>query len=299
MARINIDHLRTLVEVAKHGNFTRAGNHLRLTQSAISLQIRELEKRFNVQLVERLGRRAHPTEAGLALIEHANRIGRELDVMDATMERFQHGSTARVRLGTSTTTLTYMLAPILKALHAGDSNLKVLVSIGTTQELLELVRDNDLDLGIVTLPINEKQFTVIQIHREELKAILPAHTPNIPAAVTPQFMAEQPLIVDHRAAVLKAMVSDWFNGQSCTMRAHMELEHLQAIRSAVVAGLGAAIVPAMVAADMPRTMDCEVRSLKPKLQRTIGLVHRSDKEITPAISSVIQAITAGVKAQAR
>jgi DNA-binding transcriptional LysR family regulator len=299
MARINIDHLRTLIEVARHGNFTRAGNHLRLTQSAISLQIRELERRFDVQLVERLGRRAHPTEAGLALIEHANRVGKEIDAMEATMERFRQGSMARVRLGTSTTTLTYLLAPVLRELQARETQIRLLVTIGTTGELLEQVRSNDLDLAVVTLPVAQKQFTVTPIFKEELKAIFPGASQGLPPTVTAQFMSEQFLIVDHRAAVLKVMIEDWFASQNSTMRPAMELEHLEAIRGAVAAGLGAAIVPSLIATEFPKTMSFEVRSLKPKVHRTIGVVHRSDKDISTALQRVIQSITTGIKSQAR
>ena len=69
-----------------------------MTQPAVSLQIRELERRFGLQLIERLGKQAHATVPGRELVEAAQRIFRECDQVDATMRRFREGWIGRVRL---------------------------------------------------------------------------------------------------------------------------------------------------------------------------------------------------------
>ena len=79
MRSVNPDHLRALAEVVAQGSFTRAAKRLNLAQPTISLQIRELETRLGVRLVDRLGKRAFATAAGRELIEHAQRIAQETD----------------------------------------------------------------------------------------------------------------------------------------------------------------------------------------------------------------------------
>ena len=74
MRAMNLDQLRTFVEVVAEGNFSAAGRRLNLTQPAVSLHIRELEKRFGVRLVDRVGRRAYPTAPGMDLAGHARRM---------------------------------------------------------------------------------------------------------------------------------------------------------------------------------------------------------------------------------
>ena len=71
MRGVNPDHLRALAEVVAQGSFTRAAKRLNLAQPTVSLQIRELETRLGVRLVDRLGKRAFATAAGRELIEHA------------------------------------------------------------------------------------------------------------------------------------------------------------------------------------------------------------------------------------
>jgi DNA-binding transcriptional LysR family regulator len=100
---LNFDQLRTLLEVVEQGSFSAAARRLNLTQPAISLQIRELERRFGVRLIERLGKQAHATVPGRELVEAARRILRECDHADAAMRRFREGWTGRVHVGMTLT----------------------------------------------------------------------------------------------------------------------------------------------------------------------------------------------------
>ena len=99
MRNLNLDQLRTLLEVVELGNFSAAARRLNLTQPAVSLQVRELEQRFGVQLIERMGKQAHATAPGRDLIEAARRIFSECEVADAAMRRFREGWIGRVHLG--------------------------------------------------------------------------------------------------------------------------------------------------------------------------------------------------------
>src|SRR5687767_3841420 len=100
MRGLNPDQLRALTEVVELGSFTAAARRLNLTQPAISLQIRQLEERLGLTLVERLGKRAYATAPGRELVEHAQRMAREADAALAAMRRYHEGWLGRVRVGT-------------------------------------------------------------------------------------------------------------------------------------------------------------------------------------------------------
>src|SRR6185503_17518152 len=124
MRSLNLDQLRAFVEVVARGSFTAAAKELNLTQPAITHQIHELEKRFNTTLVERLGKRAHLTEAGEKLIEHARYLLDEDARAQLSMRRFSDGGMGRVRIGTSATMLMYALPPILRKLKTSHPQLE-------------------------------------------------------------------------------------------------------------------------------------------------------------------------------
>src|ERR1700730_17251457 len=100
MRSLNLDQLRALTEVAALGSFSAAARRLNLTQPAVSLQIRELESRWGLQLIARLGRKAGATAPGRELLEHARRIARECEAAESAMRRLRDGWLGRVHIGT-------------------------------------------------------------------------------------------------------------------------------------------------------------------------------------------------------
>src|SRR5204863_9981092 len=117
MRSLSLDQLRALLEVVERGSFSAAARHLNLTQPAISLQIRELERRFGVQLIERLGKQAHATVPGRALVDAGQRIFHECEQADAAMLRFRKGWVGRVRIATTLSSMIYRLPPILRGVR--------------------------------------------------------------------------------------------------------------------------------------------------------------------------------------
>ncbi|HEX2115769.1 MAG TPA: LysR family transcriptional regulator, partial [Alphaproteobacteria bacterium] len=180
MRSVNPDHLRALVEVVAQGSFTRAAKRLNLAQPTISLQIRELETRLGVRLVDRLGKRAFATAAGRELIDHARRIQQETDRLIAAMRRHRDGWLGQVRIGSSTTALIYHLPPVLQRLRREQPSIELIVTTGTTTGVVERILRNEIDLGIVSLPVSERQLDVIPLKAEPLVAIFAARTRNLP-----------------------------------------------------------------------------------------------------------------------
>src|SRR6516164_4950006 len=115
MRSLNLDQLKAFVEVVERGSFTAAARELNLTQPAVTHQVQELERRFQVALVERFGKRAYLTEAGEKLIGHARNLLEEDSRTQVMMRRFGDGWLGRVRVGTSMTVLMYLLPPILRS----------------------------------------------------------------------------------------------------------------------------------------------------------------------------------------
>ena len=156
MRSLNLDQLRALIEVVELGNFSAAARRLNLSQPAVSLQIRELENRYGLKLIERLGKSAHATAPGLALVEHARLIADECNAADLAMRRFRDGWLGRVRIGTTLTAMMYELPPILKRLHVEHPGIELLVSNMPTRDSVEAIINNTLDFALVTLPVKSR-----------------------------------------------------------------------------------------------------------------------------------------------
>jgi DNA-binding transcriptional LysR family regulator len=242
---LNFDQLRTLLEVVEQGSFSAAARRLNLTQPAISLQIRELERRFGVRLIERLGKQAHATVPGRELVEAAQRILRECNHADAAMRRFREGWTGRVQVGTTLTTMIYRLPPILRRVRLDHPGIDLVVTNAPTPNSVENIIHNRIDLGLVNLPVQKKkQLKITPLCPEVLVAIFPVGTRDVPDEITPGYVARQNLLVEQASSAAHPLVLGWLSGGiTSPPRAPTALGTVEALKSAVASNLGMAIVP--------------------------------------------------------
>jgi DNA-binding transcriptional LysR family regulator len=288
MRSLNLDQLRTFVEVVSLGNFSAAGRQLNLTQPAVSLHIRELERRFGVRLVERVGRRAYPTAPGRDLVDHAQRIFGDCEIAESMMRRFREGWLGRVRIGTGFTALTYDLPPVLRKIRVEYPGIEVLVTFLSTMDSVDSVMRNVIDLGLVMLPIKEPRLRITPLRPGKLVAILPADTKAIPEVVTPDFAAQQSLILEHPRGAVQALIMHWLSGQMPLTNQPMLLGTVEAMKAMVSLGLGMSIVPDIaVAQPIPNIV---VRPLKPQISCTLALIERRDKPSDRALEIVRDAL---------
>lgn len=288
MRSLNLDQLRALAEVIDLGSFSAAARRLNLTQPAISLQIRELEQRFGVKLVERMGKAVHATPPGRELAEHAQRIFRECEVADQAMRRFRDGWIGRVRIGTTNTAMTYVLPPIIRRLRQAHPGIELLITNTPTRDTVENVIQNRFDLGIVTLPVDDTHLHVTPLRPEQLVAILPSGTPDIPDRVTPAYAAQQSLVLEHPRAAVHMLVMAWLAGHLPLTRTPMHMGTIESMKNLVELGLGMSIVPDVAVKDsIPGVV---VRPLDPPVACTMALIEHRSKPSEPALDIVRSAL---------
>ena len=288
MRSLSLDQLRTLTEVVARGSFSAAARQLNLTQPAVSLQIRELELRWGVRLIERFGKQAHATAPGRDLIEHAQRIFRECDAVEQTMRRFRDGWLGRVHIGTTLTALLYELPPILRELRRAHPGVDLVVTNMATRDTVERIIQNTIDIGLVTLPVKQAELRITPLRAETLLAILPAATRNIPDVVTPAYAARQPLVLEHDRGAVHGLVMQWLAKEMPLAHAPMHVGIIEAAKQAVASGLGMSFVPDVSVAEP--SPDIVVRPLKPPVPSTLALVEHRNKPNEPALDIVRRAL---------
>ncbi|MBK1840381.1 LysR family transcriptional regulator [Azospirillum sp. YIM B02556] len=292
MRGLNLDQLITFATVVEHGGFTEAAGRLGLTQPAVSMQIRNLEERFGVRLVERVGKRALPTAAGRDLLPFIRRLRDEVDAAAAAMGRHRAGQVGRVRIGTGATACIYRLPPILTALRTAHPGLEIIVVTGNTPDILDAVEGGSLDLALVTLPARRPDLSIEPVCSEELVCVGPLSGQAEPQdGVAPAALAEATLILYERGGTMRAVIDGWFMAGGIQPRPAMELGNVEAIKNLVAAGLGRSILPSVT---VRGPQDCDrfaVQPLAPPLIRTLGLVLRRDKMLDAGVRAMVKAIT--------
>jgi DNA-binding transcriptional LysR family regulator len=287
---LRLSQLRTLREVARRGSFSRAAEALRLSQPAVSLQVRQLEQGFGATLIERVGKRAFATAAGETLLAHGERVFAELDAARLALSR--KGEVAGpVRLGTGATASIYLLPPLLRRLRLRHPALELSIATGNTREIVQAVVDNALDLAIVTLPVGARELTVTPFYRDPLVIIAPPEARwRGKASITPAALAHEPVIPFERGGATRTVTDRWFAAAGAAPRIAMELGNAEATKKLVGAGLGLSIISAIAVKEEVAAGELILLAPKPRLSRMLGLVRRRDKPSTPALAAVLAAL---------
>jgi len=286
-----LPHLRALGAVVRHGSFSRAAAELRLTQPAVSMQIRQLEERVGLPLLDRVGKRATPTEAGELLLAHAARAFQELEGGLERVSRLRGVVAGRLRIGTSASVSIYLLPPLLRRFRQRYPETEMVIVTGNAADIVRAIAANDLDVGVVSLPVRSRELSVSPFYRDELVAIAPPRSPwRTRRSATPRELAAEPLILFERGATLRRVIDAWFQRGGAPPSRVMEMGNTEAIKKLVHAGLGLSVTSWFAAKPEAMRRALVALPLVPALHRELGVVRRRGKAATPALEVFLAAL---------
>jgi DNA-binding transcriptional LysR family regulator len=289
MSDLDLKQLRSFTDVAELGSFSAAADKAGLTQPAISLQLRQLERQLGVRLIERVGRRAQPTAAGRDLLVHARRIQDEVRLALDTVAPHRSGTLGRLRIGSGATACIHLLPPVLSRIRKTMPGVEITVQTGNTADILRLLEANTLDAAVVTLPASGRSLDIREVYRDELVALFPGEEQIGKAAMTPAFLSEKPLIL-YEGGNTRKLIDQWFANSGQVARPVMELGSVEAIKQLVGAGLGFAIVPKLAVEGSSLSQTLRSIPLSPPLTRKLGLVLRRDKHMSRPLRALAAAL---------
>jgi DNA-binding transcriptional LysR family regulator len=180
------------------------------------------------------------------------------------------------------------LPPILRRLRLDYPGIDLLVTNMPTRDSVEHIIQNEVDLALVTLPVEAKKLRITPLRPQMLVAILPAGTRDVPDEITPDYVVQQPLLIEYARGAVHALVMRWLSGHMPLLRAAMHLGTIEALKTAVESNLGMSIVPDVAVAR--HSPDIIVRPLRPPLPCTLALIEHRNKPNEPALEIVRNAL---------
>ena len=182
-----IDPLRIFVTVAKEKSFSRAADELYLSQPGVSLQIRNLENEFGTKLINRSSKHVELTQAREILYRHAHKILRRYNQAVEEINLIRNVVIGRLKIGASFTIGEYILPKVLAQTATKYPAMDTSVTIANTEEIVQALRVNHLDVGIVEGKVNSADFAVEPFMEDEIVLIVPNDHPlKLKTAVKPQ-----------------------------------------------------------------------------------------------------------------
>ncbi len=240
--------LLAFATLARKKSFTQTAKEMFLTQSAVSHAIKALEREIGVLLFDRVGKTVHLTQAGEQLLQHAERILRDMQDARTALEDLQNWGQSRLRVGASPTACQYLLPTVLREFKQSFPQCVIRIEPGDGPEMVELLRSNKIDLALMLKPEKSDEATFRPLFEDELRLLVaPMHPWAQKGKVARDEIADETFILYNKGSYTFRMVMDYFQRDKITLHNFIELGSMEAIKELVKIGLGAGVLAPWIA----------------------------------------------------
>lgn len=287
---MHLETLQTFCAVIETGSVSLAAKQSRVTQSAVSQQLRALEQRYGRRLIERAPRtRARPTEAGELLYTTLKPLLESFARVEEQLRARPGLITGNVRVATVYSVGLHTLPPAIKEFLHRHPGVSVRLEYRRTDQIYDACLSGELDFGIVALPARRAQLLITPLFEDDLVLVLP---PDHPLArqrkPSLRSLDGLPFVAFDRDIPTRRWVDQALRRSGANVNHVMELDNIETIKRSVEAGLGVSILPEPALRNEVRAGTLVVRNLREgPLRRQIAAIRRRGKELSPAAAALL------------
>lgn len=283
---MDIAALQAFTSVAESGSFSRAAEALYLSQPAVSKRIASLEDSLETRLFDRIGRQIRLTEAGAALLPRARRILLEIQDSKRALRNLTEHTSGRLSIGTSHHIGLHRLPPALRNFNADYPDVELDMHFMDSELACSAVDHGDLELGIVTLPLEP----LAHLHTEPLwrdrLEFVTAHEHALATrkVVSLEQLGQHRAILPSRGTYTRTVLENAFSPHGISLNERLSTNYLETIKMMVSIGLGWSV--------LPHTMiDKDITILNVKgmrLERLLGVVQHTERTLSNAAHAFVR-----------
>ena len=281
---MNLQKYLAFVKTVEYGSFTKAAEMLNYSQSGVSRMIHDLEKEWQVTLLERGRAGVRLTSDGLKLLPYAENVCREYERLQMQVDELNGLKAGLIRIGTFSSVASQWLPNIIKEFQKDYPNIDYELLLGDYSEIEEWIREGRVDCGFLRLPVQGELETIF-LEQDRLLVVLPeghrlADCEKFPVNA----LADEPFMLLEKGA--RAEVSEIFERCSLTPKVHFTTWDDYAIMAMVESGLGISILPELILKRIPYHI--VVKELEIPAYRSIGLALKEKKSASLAVKRFLE-----------
>lgn len=287
---MNLNHLRVFHAVAAAGSFTAAARVLQVSQPAVSKQLGDLENAVGAQLVDRLPRGVRLTAAGRALSEHAARIFQIEHTAEVELAALRGVRRGQLSVGASTTIGSYLAPRVFGAFQRLHPELQLDLQIGNTAVVHDLVRRHVVELGLTEGIVIDDDLETRVFDQDVMVAITSPNDPVLARApLTAKELVALPFVMRERGSGTREVIEAALAKKRLTVEPVMSLGSTEAVKNAVAARLGVAIVSRLaVELELSSGSLVTIELADLEIQRALHLVELRGKSRSPAATRFLE-----------
>ncbi|MGJ3242851.1 MAG: LysR family transcriptional regulator [Opitutales bacterium] len=290
---MHIENLKIFSDLVEGESFSRAAKLNGITQSAVSQQLRAMEKHFNVLIVDRSQKQFRLTREGQKLYDSAKDILHLYDQLNSELQEMKKVVSGTIQLSTIYSIGLHELPPYIKQFLQTYPSVNVRVEYRRSNLVYEDVIHNSVDLGLVAFPTRMRQLEVIPFHEDELVLIVgPQNKLADRKTVTIQDLEGQKLVGFDPDIPTRKATDQLFKEARMDLDPSMEFDNIETVKRAVEIDAGVAIVPsATVRQEVRQGLLKAIPIQGQQLKRPLAIIHRKGRVLSPAIKKFIKLLT--------
>ena len=278
---LTLRQLKVFESVARHLNFTRAAEELFLTQPAVSMQVKLLEKQLGLALFEQLGKRIHLTEAGQEVLGYARNITQQLDELEAVLNRIKGLAGGKLRISVATTA-NYFIPTLLGTFSRRYPEVTVSLDVTNRETLLQQLSENTVDLVIMGQPPAEADVEADDFMENPLVIVAPPeHALAKQKKIPLKRLQDEVFLVREPGSGTRIAMERFFAEREIHLKTGMEVGSNEAIKQSVQAGLGLGLLSrATIEQELELKRLTELDVAEFPIMRHWYMVHRHGKRLS-------------------
>jgi len=295
---MTLRQLEVFLAIAHAHSYRRAAEGLHASQPALSQHVRELEAELGVRLFDRLSRGVVPTEAGRLLEERAKRVFATLSDVREVLGELQGLQRGSLLVGASTTPGIYVLPAVIGEFRRRYPGIDLRLRIANSRVIEEAIRAHEVDLGVVGghgLAPGEECLAA-GLADELVLIVSPRHRWAKRREVAPADLADEPLLVREEGSATRRVTERALEQAGVGWHVSMELGHTEAIKQAVMAGLGVAFVSVhAVRGEVASRRLVAIRLRRLRIQRHFHVIHSEARTLSAGARALVAMLSAPAK----
>jgi DNA-binding transcriptional LysR family regulator len=280
---MNLHRLIIFQKVAELHSVTKAAAELNLSQPAVSLQLKSLEKEFDIRLLQRNGTSLQLTQAGEALYRCAVSVFHAKNEVERIISELREGHKGKLILGSNVTGGMYLLPRIVRAFLDGNPDTEISMHIDSTERLYEAVLRNAIDMVLVGGPSDDRRLGMDIVCVDRLATIAsPSHAFAKRSSVSVSDLQSYPAIMPTSGSRTRSFVERRLRSVGVGLRVTLEMPGTEGVKKAVEANLGFGIVCQYAVEQEVKTGALRVVPIRGlTFERNMELVYRKQKFFSP------------------
>jgi len=288
---MTLKQIRAFLAVAQSLSFAVAGERLHLSQSALSLTIKALEEGLGGRLFSRNTRNVALTPEGESLLPLARRLVADWENAEDEMRQRFTLQRGRVTLAAMPSFAGNLLPPILKTFRARFPNVNVTVNDVINEQVLEMVRDRHVELGVAFEPMQSSSLAFTPLYLDRFVAVVPLDSPLAKLGeIRWQMLLEQPFITLQRPSTVRVMLEEHLQARGMKLPVEFESHQLATVGRMVASGLGVSAVPALCVGQMHELGARCITLSDPVIERAIGVLTKPGYELSAAAQAMFDTL---------